>query len=120
MTPIWVGKLIKMMDNHKIEVGWYGADMNDKENEASTSNEEQQYLRWRWTPRYCADSRRKPVSSVMDLHECGMLLDGFTLKDKSPSGGMYKAAVKLIRERLEDYKREEAQAALEEEDHANT
>ena len=111
VTPVWIGKILKLVDNRIIKVHWYGADFGRKDPPPSgdaNMDSEEIWMKWQWTPRYSAQARSTPVSSEVDRYECGLLAYAFELKDVSPKGGMRKAAVKLIRERYQACLRENA------------
>ena len=95
-TPFWVGKLLEV-NGSQIRVHWYGA-------EASRGGVEgdDEWLMWRWAPRFNAQRKSQPVSSWCNKYECGLVAYGFTLKQSQPKFGLMKRTVQLIRERLAD------------------
>ena len=97
VTPFWIGQLTSMDDARAITVHWYGADVH-----ISKQNDDEDWSRFRFTPRYQATSRNTPVTSVIaDKYRCGILAYAFTLKKTSPIGGLMQKTLTLIKERME-------------------
>ena len=52
-----------------------------------------------WTPRYQVRHTSRPVTSVLNKYECGLLIFGFTFR-KAPKFTMRASTVTLLRELL--------------------
>ena len=111
VTPVWIGKILELVNAKEIRIHWFGADFASSVATSSASvdmNSEETYGRFRWTPRFQEGRTSVPNSSVVDRYQCGLLAYAFQLKKSNPTHSLPKAAIKLIRERLADSERENA------------
>ena len=113
VTPIWVGKVRKLINDKEIEIHWYGADFGASSSNTPLPQGEEAWGKWRWTPRYNRERRSVPVTTIVDRYKCGLLAYDFELRKSQPKHALNLQAVTLIRERYADAQRE---AALLEED----
>jgi hypothetical protein len=113
VTPIWVGKVRKLINDKEIEIHWYGADFGASSSNTPLPQGEEAWGKWRWTPRYKRERRSVPVTTIVDRYKCGLLAYDFELRKSQPKHALNLQAVTLIRERYADAQRE---AALLEED----
>jgi hypothetical protein len=94
-TPMWMGRVVGVneSDMRKITVHWYGAE---KIRGKAAADDE--WLTWKWEPRFQSTNKRKPVTSELDRYRCGLLVYDFSLRTSTPKLTLRQSTVKLLRQ----------------------
>ena len=95
VTPFWICEVVTVGDGSALTVAWYGADVHK-----DRANDKDDWGRFRFTKRFQAHNKTRPVTSTVNKYACGILAYGFVLKKQVPTGGVPMRVIALIKERL--------------------
>ena len=92
---ICICEVVTVGDGSALTVAWYGADVHK-----DRANDKDDWGRFRFTKRFQAHNKTRPVTSTVNKYACGILAYGFLLKKQVPTGGVPMRVIALIKERL--------------------